>query len=161
MKALILLVAVVCVGCASGTQEGTQAPSQPESAGTTAEARKVRVLETPDNIRFGVLGDAAAGPAPTLFVIGGQLEATLNRIDEKNWNQVLRVVDHGVLCVTLDAPCHGQERKPGEPQGLWGWRHRLERGDNPFPGHIANLSAVLDYLVDQKMADPDLSLIHI
>ncbi|HAD75912.1 MAG TPA: hypothetical protein DCG16_09015, partial [Gemmatimonadetes bacterium] len=125
-----------------------------ESAGTTAEAQKVRVLETPGKIRFGVLGDAAAGPAPTLFVIGGQLEATLNRIDEKNWNQVLRVVDHGVLCVTLDAPCHGQERKPGEPQGLWGWRHRLERGDNWVPGHIANLSAVLDYLVDQKMADP-------
>ena len=66
------------------------------SAGTTAEAQKVRVLETPGKIRFGVLGDAAAGPAPTLFVIGGQLEATLNRIDEKNWNQVLRVVDHGV-----------------------------------------------------------------
>ena len=109
MKSLILLVAVVCVGCASGTKEGTQAPSQPGSAGTTAEARKVRVLETPDNIRFGVLGDAAAGPAPTLFVIGGQLEATLNRIDEKNWNQVLRVVDHGLLCVTLDAPCHGQD----------------------------------------------------
>ena len=31
----------------------------------TVEAQKVRVLETPGKIRFGVLGNAAAGPAPT------------------------------------------------------------------------------------------------
>ena len=121
--------------------------------GLAAETNEIRILHTRVGIRSGILGDTPAGRAPTLFPSAGKLEETLHRTGD--YNLVVGVVDHGILCVSLDAPCHGEAQKPDEPGGLAGWRHRLDRGDNWVPGHLSNLSPVLDYLVDQKMVGPD------
>jgi dienelactone hydrolase len=115
-------------------------------------ARKYNALKTPDGIEFAVLGDKPAAPAPTLFVFASGIEPTINSPD---YNLVgFRLAEQGYLCVTLDLPCHGKDGKEGEPEGLAGWRHRLDRGDDLVAGFTARCTKVLDHLVAQGYSDP-------
>src|SRR5207249_11811907 len=54
---------------------------QSGAAWANAAPPKLKLLQTPSGVRFGVLGDKAAKPAPTLFIFAGSLEDALNQAD--------------------------------------------------------------------------------
>lgn len=62
--------------------------------------------------------------------------------------------DQGYQCVSLDLPCHGQERREGESEGLHGWRHRFDLGEDFVGEFIRRAINVVDYLVCEQWADP-------
>jgi dienelactone hydrolase len=124
------------------------------AAGSAAGAEvrsKMRVLHTPDGIRFGMIGEKGPTPAPTLFVFASSLEDSLGNGDYNKAASIL--ASHGYLAVSLDLPCHGEDTKEGEPGGLSGWRARIEKGDELVPGFLKKVSAVLDYLIAGGYAD--------
>jgi dienelactone hydrolase len=121
--------------------------------GKSAEpGHEVQTLQTPSGVRYGVRGAKPNSPAPTLFVLASTLESSLQ---SKEFNDIgNRLAEKGFLCVALDAPCHGKDVKAGEPDGLRGWRARLEKGVDLVPGFAAQCSAVLDHLVRERYTDP-------
>lgn len=114
---------------------------------------KVTVLETADKVRFAVLGDKPAEPAPTLIVLSGGGDETLTSAYFLQGGVPL--LKQGYLCVSLDLPCHGQDIKAGEPAGIAGWRHRLEAGQDLMADLNRRTKAMLDYLVENKYTNVD------
>lgn len=113
----------------------------------------VQILKTDDGVRFGILGNKPAQPAPTLIVLASTPEDTLG--NDYFLQAGVGLSKQGYLCVSLDLPCHGQERVPGEPDGLTGWRHRLEKGQD-FVGDLQRRTrAMLDYLIANQFTDPN------
>jgi dienelactone hydrolase len=112
----------------------------------------IAVLRTPKGVRFGVQGEKGKSPAATLFVFASRIEDSLGN---DTYNKVGRLVaKQGVISVSLDVPCHGEDTKPGEPAGLSGWRARIEKGDDWVGDFAARVKDVLDHLVDQGYTDP-------
>jgi dienelactone hydrolase len=111
-----------------------------------------RVLHTPTGVRFGLLGNKGPSPAPTLLVFSARMEDSLGNEAYIKAGRIL--AGRGYLCVSLDLPCHGEDAKAGEPEGLAGWRARLEKGEDLLGGFLARVSAVLDYLIQEGYTDP-------
>lgn len=113
----------------------------------------VRVEQTPGGVRYGLLGPTDGGPRPTLFIFSTDVETSLGVPAYSRVGELL--LPDGVLCVSLDVPCHGMDRRPDEAEGLAGWRQRIEAGEN-VPAVLAQqASTVLDHLVAQGLADPE------
>lgn len=112
----------------------------------------VRPMTTPAGVRFAVLGEPPAGPAPTLFVFAHTAEGTLTQEAYSKAGRLL--LPQGWLCVSLDLPCHGQDARAGEAAELSGWRQRAESGEAFIDDFTTRCRAVLDYLVEQKRTDP-------
>jgi dipeptidyl aminopeptidase/acylaminoacyl peptidase len=55
-------------------------------------------------------------------------------------------VSEGFEVVSFDLPCHGSDRRTGEPSELNGWRYRLQRGENLFEQLFKQCSQRLDQL---------------
>jgi dienelactone hydrolase len=123
------------------------------AAARAEEKPKLRVLQTPGGVRFGLLGEKGAVPAPTLVILAASIEVSLGNADYNRIGTILN--KHGFLCVALDVPCHGEDRQASEPEGLAGWRFRLEHGDNWLPRFTKNASAVLDYLIQHRYTDAE------
>lgn len=117
-----------------------------------ADEPAVRLLQTSDGVRFGVVGEKKAKPAPTLFNFATTPEATLKPPAYGKIGALL--AKDGWLHVALDVPCHGADRKDGEPAELNGWRKRLEQGDDLTGTFARKASAVLDHLIKEGYADP-------
>ncbi|HLJ11527.1 MAG TPA: alpha/beta fold hydrolase, partial [Planctomycetaceae bacterium] len=118
----------------------------------SAERESVIPLKTPGGVRFGVKGAKPSAPAPTLFVFATDFNTTLQSDD---YNKVGRLLaKEGVLCVALDLPCHGQNVREGEPQGLQGWAARLRNDDGFVAAFAKDVSSVLDYLIAEGFSDP-------
>jgi dienelactone hydrolase len=119
---------------------------------TAEETREIRVLRTPDRVRFGLIGTAGKAPAPTLFVFAHAIEDMQRH---PVYTEVASILaKEGWIGVVIDPPCHGEDVRPGEPGQLLGWRHRLEQGEDFMPAFVAKARAVLDLLVQQGIADP-------
>ncbi|HEY2840579.1 MAG TPA: prolyl oligopeptidase family serine peptidase [Pirellulales bacterium] len=111
-----------------------------------------KILQTPGGIRYGLLGERHAAPAPTLFLFATTIETTLG---DANYSQVGRVLlPAGVLVVSVDVPGHGQDRREGEPDGIAAWPGRVSRDEALVGDFAKRCSAVLDHLVAEKQADP-------
>lgn len=126
-------------------------------AAAAPDGGEVRIETTPDGIRFGTWGGPAAGRRPTLVILANSIEGTLG---DPYYRQAGRTLGdpqaaEPFLCVTIDLPCHGQERRDGEPAELDGWRWRLERGSDPVADTVRRMRAVLDHLVAAGRADPN------
>lgn len=107
----------------------------------------LHILETPGGVKFGSLGKPQANRAPTIIVIGSDLEYSLKN-DEIN--EVGRLLGpHGVSSFALDVPCHGADIRTGEPDGLNGWRSRLDHNEDFVAPFTKNVSAIIDYLIKQ------------
>ncbi len=116
------------------------------------EHSAVAVLRTPKGIRFGVQGEKGKSPAATLFVFASRIEDSLGN---DTYNKVGRLLaKQGVISVSLDVPCHGEDTKAGEAEGLSGWRARIEKGDDLVGDFAASVKEVLDHLVEQGYTDP-------
>ncbi|MFV2069417.1 MAG: alpha/beta hydrolase family protein [Pirellulales bacterium] len=127
-----------------------------ESGPPAREDRIVRVETTAGGVRFGLLGEPRQLPAPTLFVFASTIDTTLGGGNGGYYLQAgSHLLDRGYLCVSVDLPCHGGERRPGESEGLRGWRERFDRKE-PFLKKLnGRLSAVLDHLIAAGLSNPD------
>jgi len=117
------------------------------------DSRAVRVLRTESGVRFGIWADNSDRPAPTLFVLSGTIEETLGDAYYRQSGSAL--AEWGYLSVSVDLPCHGQEKRPDEPGGLGGWRARSERNDDFVAESNARLRQVLDHLIEAGYTDAD------
>ncbi len=120
--------------------------------GDTTDTTAMKILRLDSGLRFGLIGGRKDRPAPTLFVLGHGLE-TMQQ--QPVYTEVARLpLKQGVLSVVLDPPCHGEDIRPGEPEGMEGWRSRLEHGEPFVQAFTTHARKVLDYLIRQGYSDP-------
>ena len=137
MKCPILVILTAC--CAA------------QAKGPNAHA-DARVLQTPAGSRLCVFGEKPAAPVPTLFVFAIGIDAM--RQDERYTEAGRLLARDGWLYVTLDPPCHGDDRRPDEPERLSGWARRVKQGQPLMEPFVERCVDALDYLVDQGYTDP-------
>lgn len=124
----------------------------PKSAQGADEVRS-QTLVTAEGVAFSILGEKPSKPAPTLFVFALDAERTLNTAGYRQAANHLS--KQGYLCVSVDLPCHGAQRRQGEPAELQGWRHRIDQGENVMEEFTQRASQVLDHLVREEYTDPN------
>jgi len=114
---------------------------------------ELHFLDTPDGVRFGSLGEPKKVKAPTILVIGSDLEYSLTTTEI---NQIGRLLGpKGIASFALDVPCHGTDSRPNEPQGLEGWRARLENDEDFVAPFNQKISSIIDHLIAEGYSDPD------
>lgn len=112
----------------------------------------LKILQTPGGVRFGLLGEKKAKPAPTVFVFATALE---NMQGDSFYTAIIRLLaPHGFLGIALEPPCHGADAKKDEPPELRGWQARLEKGNDLIGTFTSQASAVLDHLIKEGYTDP-------
>ena len=112
-----------------------------------------QMLATGENINFAILGPKPAKPAPTLFIFALDADRTLNSETYRQAGNFL--AQRGYLCVSIDLPCHGSQRRKGEAAEIKGWRQRIDAGENVMEEFTQRATKVLDYLIEEQYADPD------
>jgi dienelactone hydrolase len=118
-----------------------------------AEFAAPQPLATAENINFAILGTKPVKPAPTLFIFALDAQRTLTSETYRQAGNILS--QRGYLCVSLDLPCHGSQCRQGEATELKGWRQRIDAGENIMDEFTERASKVLDYLIEERYADPD------
>lgn len=108
---------------------------------------------TPAGIEYGVWGTPKTGPAPTLFMLAGTIESTLEKPYFRQCGNELG--KHGYVVVSIDIPCHGTQTIKGQPSGLTGWSHRVGNNEDIVAEFNKRLSLVLDDLIKTGIADPN------
>lgn len=106
---------------------------------------------TSEGVAYALWPTVPAKPAPVLFILSGSRMETLS-------SRYFRQAGHylakdGVLCVSVDLPCHGDDATP-EVRGLTGWRRHCEEGHDLVEEVTNRLSQVLDHLLTEGLADP-------
>lgn len=127
-----------------------RAEDVPTRAPVTAQ-----ILTAKSGVRFGIWPAKPAKPAPTIFVLANSIEGTLNDVYFRQSGTVL--AQRGYLCVSVDLPCHGQEKQAGETNEkneLTLWRQRCEKNTDVMLDLTTRLRAVLDYLIAEGFTDP-------
>jgi dienelactone hydrolase len=112
---------------------------------------EIRILKTGGGVRFGLWNHRPGPPAPTLFIFASTIDETLGDPYYRQCGDVL--AKRGYLCVSMDLPCHGQEKRADEPEGLAGWRDRIARGQHVIGEFLPKIGQVLDYLIAEKYTD--------
>ena len=115
---------------------------------------KISLHKTSDGIELGVLGNTKQGhAAPVLIILATTIQGTLGSEYYRHCgNQLL---GNGYVCVSIDLPCHGDQRIGDEPEGLPGWSHKVSQGVNFVAEFNRRLSSALDYLIEERIADPE------
>ncbi len=114
-------------------------------------SEKLHMMETRSGVKFGSLGVPKPVRAPSIIVIGSDLEYSLTN-DEIN--EVGRLLGpRGVSSFALDVPCHGADVRAGEPEGLHGWRSRLDREEDFVKPFTQKVSAIIDFLIEEGFSD--------
>ena len=121
--------------------------------GEDTSASLLRIERLPDGTRYALIGARPERPAPTLFVLQGEIDVARR---EPIYTEVARLLAlHGFISVILDAPGHGEDQRPGEPPDLASWNWRVNQGQDLIGGFVARAKAVLDHLIQEKISDPD------
>lgn len=111
----------------------------------------MQILSMSDS-RIGLLGEKRLLPAPTLFVFSMTMQDSLENPHYAETANLLQSC--GVLAVSQDLPCHGEEQREGEPFALDGWRARVEQNDNVVAEFTRKASTALDVLIAEGYTDP-------
>lgn len=107
----------------------------------------------PDGTRYALIGAKPERPAPTLFVLQGDIDVARR---EPIYTEVARLLAlHGFISVIIDAPGHGEDHRMGEPAELASWDWRVNQGQDLIGGFVVRARAVLDHLIREKITDPD------
>ena len=64
-------------------------------------------------------------------------------------------LDAGHRALSFDLPCHGDRAVPGQPKGIAGFCAEWVRGTDVFAGFVEEGHAVIDALIERKLAEPD------
>jgi dienelactone hydrolase len=113
----------------------------------------LRVERLPDGTRYALIGAKPAQPAPTLFVLQGDIDVARR---EPIYTEVARLLAlQGFVSVVIDAPGHGEDHRPDEPTELAAWNWRVNQGQDLVGGFVARARSVLDHLIREKITDPD------
>ncbi|MBN2456682.1 MAG: prolyl oligopeptidase family serine peptidase [Sedimentisphaerales bacterium] len=113
----------------------------------------IKILKTQSDIRFGICPKRPKAPTPTLFIISATIEESLGEPYSRQCGNDL--AKKGYLCASMDLPCHGKGKRPDEPEGLSGWRHRLEKSEPFIEQFNEKMTQVLDYLITNGYTDPN------
>ena len=112
------------------------------------------------NLTYGVVRSSTASPrAPTLISLTGAMADTLgcntSGVPDACYysNACEFLVPSGWACASLDLPSHGAQVQPGEPEGIAGWRWRLERGQNPVAQNTERVAAMVADLIRRNVSD--------
>ena len=115
----------------------------------------MRLLKTANGTHFGVFSEKPTAPAATLFIFASGIDE-MGSDPTRYYTQTGReLAKEGWLYVVLDPPCHGYDRKEGEPAQLVGWAHRVKTGQDLIGPFVQRCTAVLDHLVAEGYTDPD------
>lgn len=140
----ILLAFFLC----AEKSHGADTPTTP-----LAPQGNVLILETPKGVRFGIWGTKVSYPAPTLFVFSATIGESLGDPYYRQCGAAL--AERGFLCVSLDLPGHGLDRRADEPGGLRAWRVRSDRGEDFVTPFTQQVRHVLDYLIQAGYTNPE------
>ncbi len=115
----------------------------------------MRLLKTADGTHFGLFAEKPTAPAATLFIFASGIDEMGS--DPTRFYTVTGrdLAKDGWLYVVLDPPCHGYDRKEGEPAALNGWAHRVKSGQDLMGPFVKRCVAVLDELIAEGYTDPD------
>ncbi len=64
-------------------------------------------------------------------------------------------LDAGHRALSFGLPCHGDRAVPGQPKGIAGFCAEWVRGTDVFAGCVEEGHAVIDALIERKLAEPD------
>ena len=101
---------------------------------------QAQLITTPNGTDYGIVvpkNRSAGVPTPALISLTGAMADTLG-CNLTNWPDPcyyanaceFLVADHGWSCISIDLPSHGAQLEAGEPEGIAGWRWRVDRGEN-------------------------------
>ena len=149
----MLLAAVLALSCA--------AFAEPVADRARGGWPQIQLGTAAGGVRYGFVvgGGAAAGPRPVLISLTGALSDTLgcNATGTTNAcyyaNACEYLVPAGWICASLDLPSHGLERQPGEPEGIAGWRWRVDRGQDIVAQNNERVRAMVADLMDRGLVD--------
>lgn len=92
------------------------------------------------------------GPAPTLIILAMGDKDTLTTEPYCRVGRLLYA--HGWNVVSVDLPCHGADRRAGEPEELEGWVARLSKGEDIVASFRQRVNDVIEHLITTGIADP-------
>jgi len=124
----------------------------PTSARADDAAPPIRQATTPDGVKYGIWGEPKDEPAPTLIMLAGTIQSTLeNPYFRQSGNELAPL---GYLVVSLDIPCHGELAPAGKPSGLGGWSTRVGNDDDFVAESNQRMSSMVDDLIKTGVTDP-------
>lgn len=91
-------------------------------------------------------------PAPTLLLFAAAAAYTQNTEPYSRVGHLLH--SKGWNVVSLDAPCHGDDVRPGEPPELAGWAARIGAGEDIIAEFQARVNDLVEHLVTTGVTDP-------
>ena len=112
----------------------------------------IETLRTPSGTALAMLPAQTGGPAPTLLLFALAGTDTLNTEPYGRVGRLLHA--QGWNVVSLDLPCHGDDRRRGEPAELAGWAVRVKAGEDIVAAFQARVNDVIEHLVATDVADP-------
>ena len=115
-------------------------------------AVQIQAEKTAMGIAYDHLPFPAGAPAPTLLLLASTGFHTLSVEPYCRIGRLLYA--QGWNVVSLDLPCHGADRREGEPEELAGWATRIRQGEDIVDVFQHRVNAVVKHLVDTGTADP-------
>jgi pimeloyl-ACP methyl ester carboxylesterase len=106
---------------------------------------------TADGTVFTMLPPHAGAPSPTLLLLASTGVDTLTTEPFCHVGGLLHA--QGWNVVSLDLPCHGADRRAGEPAELDGWAARAGRGEDLVAPFQQRVNHVLEHLITTGTAD--------
>ncbi|MEI6211725.1 MAG: prolyl oligopeptidase family serine peptidase [bacterium] len=109
-------------------------------------------MTTVSGTAYAMLPPHDGAPAPTLLLLA---MAGTDTLATEPYCRVGRLLyGQGWNVVSLDLPCHGDDRRAGEPEQLAGWAARTAAGEDVAAAFRQRVNDVVADLVARKMADP-------
>ncbi len=112
-------------------------------------------LRTPSGTAYSAMPLQAGGPAPMLLLLAMAGADTLTTEPYCRVGRLLHA--QGWNVVSLDLPCHGADRRPGEkghPTELADWAKRLAAGEDIVAAFQARVNDLVGHLITTGAADP-------
>ncbi len=108
-------------------------------------------LRTPSGTAYAMLPPQTNGPTPLLLLFA---MADADTLTTEPYCRVGRLLHaQGWNVVSLDLPCHGVNRRTGEPPELEGWATRVANGEDIVAAFQKLVNDVVEHLVTIGVAD--------